>query len=69
MKYYVIQITTNSVGTATAITEKESLDGAKMLFHQIMASVYASSDITYALAMIVNDLGFCEVMERYPTAA
>lgn len=68
MKYYVIQITTNSVGTATMITEKTSIDEAKMLYHQILASVYADKDVSYALVMIVNDLGFCEVMERVPTA-
>lgn len=69
MKYYVIQITTNSVGTATMITEKASIDEAKMLYHQILASVYADKEVSYALVMIVNDLGFCEVMERVPTAA
>ena len=68
MKYYVIQITTNSIGTATMITEKTSIDEAKMLYHQILASVYADKDVSYALVMIVNDLGFCEVMERVPTA-
>ena len=69
MKYYVIQITTNPVGTATMITEKTSIDEAKMLYHQILASVYADKDVSYALVMIVNDLGFCEVMERVPTAS
>ena len=68
MRYYVIQITTNSIGTATMITEKTSIDEAKMLYHQILASVYADKDVSYALVMIVNDLGFCEVMERVPTA-
>lgn len=69
MKYFVIEIETTEGGTAKQITEKASLDAAKGLFHQILASVYANSAITYALVMIVNDLGFCEVMERVPTAA
>ena len=51
------------------ITEKTSIDEAKMLYHQILASVYADKDVSYALVMIVNDLGFCEVMERVPTAS
>ena len=68
MKYFVIEIETTESGTAKQITEKATLDEAKGLFHQILASVYANKDITYALVMIVNDLGFCEVMERVPTA-
>jgi len=68
MKYFVIEIETTAEGTAKQITDKATLDEAKGLFHQILASVYANNKITYALVMIVNDLGFCEVMERVPTA-
>lgn len=68
MKYFVIEIETTEGGTAKQITEKATLDDAKGLYHQILASVYANKAITYALVMIVNDLGFCEVMERVPTA-
>jgi len=68
MKYFVIEIETTADGTAKQITEKATIDEAKALYHQILASVYANKDITYALVMIVNDLGFCEVMERVPTA-
>lgn len=68
MRYFVFEIETTADGTAKQITEKATLDEAKGLFHQILASVYANNKITYALVMIVNDLGFCEVMERVPTA-
>ena len=68
MRYFVIEIETTAEGTAKQITDKATLDEAKGLFHQILASVYANTAITYALVMIVNDLGFCEVMERVPTA-
>ena len=67
MRYFVIEIETTESGTAKQITEKATLDEAKGLFHQILASVYANNNITYALVMIVNNLGFCEVMERVPT--
>lgn len=68
MNYFVIEIETTADGTAKQITEKATIDEAKALYHQILASVYANPAITYALVMIVNDLGFCEVMERVPTA-
>lgn len=68
MRYFVVEIETTADGTAKQITEKATLDEAKGLYHQILTSVYANKDITYALVMIVNDLGFCEVMERVPTA-
>lgn len=68
MRYFVIEIETTSSGTAKQVTEKATIDEAKALFHQILASVYANSEITYALVMIVNDLGYCEIMERVPTA-
>lgn len=67
MRYFVIEIETTAEGTAKQITEKATIDEAKALYHQILASVYANPAITYALVMIVNDLGFCEVMERVPT--
>ena len=66
--YYVLEITTVNGATAKAVTEKATIDEAKMLFHQIMASAYASNKVSYALCMIINDKGFCEVMERIPTA-
>ena len=69
MTYFVDEIVTVDGATAKQITEKATLDEAKALYHQILASVYANEKATYALVMIVNDLGFCEVMERVPTAA
>ena len=68
MRFFVLEIETTASGTAKQITEKATRDEAKGLYHQILASVYANKEITYALVMIVNDLGFCEVMERVPTA-
>lgn len=67
MRYFVVEISTANGATAKAVTEKATLDEAKMLFHQIMASAYANDNVTYALCMIINDKGFSEVMERKPT--
>lgn len=65
-RYFVMQVTTDSVGTATAVTEKATIDEARGLFHQILASIYANTDVTYGLVMVINEQGFCEVMEQYP---
>lgn len=67
MRYFVLEIETTASGTAKQVTEKATLEEAKGLYHQILASVYANKEITYALVMIINDRGFCEVMERVPT--
>lgn len=67
MRYFVLEIATVNGATAKAVTEKATLDEAKMLFHQIMASAYANDKVTYSLCMIINDKGFSEVMERKPT--
>ena len=66
-RYFVLEITTIDGATAKAIWEQTTLDAAKMQFHQIMAAAYANENCTYALCMIINDAGFCEVMERKPT--
>ena len=66
MRYFVMEIETDAIGTAKQVTEKATLDEARGLYHQIMSSVYANSSITYALVMVINEKGFCEVMEQYP---
>jgi hypothetical protein len=65
-RYFVTEITTTADGTAKAITEKNSVDEARMLFHQILASAYANPAVTYALVYIMNEQGFCQAMETYP---
>lgn len=66
-RFFVLEITTVNGSTSKAVWEQPTLDTAKMQFHQIMASAYANENCTYALCMIINDRGFCEVMERKPT--
>ena len=67
-RYFVIEITTTETGTATNITEKATIEDAKMLYHQILAAVYANKNVTFAICMVINDkLGF-EEMERFTIA-
>ena len=66
-KYFVLEITTVNGETAKAVWEKDSIDEAKALFHQIMAAAYTNENCTYALCQIIDDRGFCQISERKPT--
>ena len=56
--YFVIQITKtkDSQAYATAITIKNSYNEAKMLYHQILSSVYASADNMYHSIVKIEDV-------------
>ena len=64
-RYFVVQISTVNGATATAITEKNDLDAAKSLYHQILASCYITEGIEYFLVYIENEYGNRERMEMY----
>ena len=66
-KYFVLEITTVDGTTAKAVWEKDSIDEAKALYHQIMAAAYSNENCTYALCQIIDDRGFCVITERKPT--
>jgi hypothetical protein len=66
MKYYVLEITTVNGTTAKALWEHSTLEAAKAQYHQILASAYANTNLTYALVQIIDDRGFCQVTERIP---
>lgn len=58
MKYFVIEAASVNHGTiAKAITEKDTLDEAKMLFHQVRASALANPELTYSLCEIIDEAG------------
>ena len=58
-KYFVTQITktTDSEVYAIATTVKDTEKEAKALFHQILASVYATANIEHAIVKIDNYYG------------
>lgn len=64
MMYFVVEITTVNGQTAKSLWDQATLDAAKAQYHQILASAYSNPNLTYALCMIINEKGFCEVMER-----
>lgn len=64
MKYFVVEVTsTDNEVYAKGITEKDDLDEAKMLFHQVMAAAYANPEVLYAMCIIVNEYGANEMIE------
>lgn len=67
-KYFVVEVTRTegSESCATAVHVKDTIDEASMLYHQIMASIYANDAVVYGLCQIINSDGGIEVMERYP---
>ena len=70
-KFFVIQITktTDSDVYATGITVKENEDAgkalkdAKMLYHQILASVYSTANIDHAIVKVDKMFGNTILME------
>lgn len=54
VKFYVTQITNTGDTDPTAIAtfEKTDINEAKMLYHQIWASIYANPAVTHALVYI-----------------
>lgn len=64
MKYFVIEVSSTDYETyAKGISEKDNIEDARMLFHQIMASAYANPDVLYAMCIIYNDRGGNELIE------
>ena len=67
MRYFVLEIETVNGATSSLITEKATEDEAKALFHQILSSAYANPNLTYAICQIIDERGYCLVMEKIPS--
>ena len=66
MKYFITQATRNKgEADAVAVTVKTDLKEARMLFHQILASAYASATLEFAEAQVLNEYGAVELVEQY----
>ncbi|MBO7667766.1 MAG: hypothetical protein J6T26_04820 [Firmicutes bacterium] len=65
--FYVIEITIVSGTAAKAVWDKESLEAAKMQFHQTLASAMANPNVSSCLCMVIDGRGAvinCEYWER-----
>lgn len=67
MKFFVTTITrVKGSPSAIATIEKDDIKQARMVFHQAMASAYATADLEYAQAYIRNDVGGTDLEELIP---
>lgn len=57
MRWYVVEIATTAEGTAKAVTEKQDFNEAKMLYHQILASMMANTNVTEGICTILDGSG------------
>lgn len=58
MEYYVLEaVKIKNQNTAVAVTIKTDEKEAKMVFHQILASAYANSDLENVVVEITNSYG------------
>lgn len=65
-KYFVIQRTKTSDSETYAVAEtiKDTEKEARIVYHQILASVYANDKIEYAVVKIDNYYGNAVIMEN-----
>lgn len=73
MKYNVLKFITNTAGqySATVDSTFENLDGAKVKYHQSLASLINAPDVLVAVVQIVDEYGnlmsgFREVVDHTP---
>lgn len=57
MLYYVVEISHTKQGIAKAVTEKPDLDGARMLYHQVLSSMLANENVTFGICTILDNDG------------
>lgn len=59
MKYNVLSFTTNTSNqySASVVATYDNIDGAKVKYHQLLASLHNASDVKIASVVIVNQYG------------
>lgn len=66
--FCVIEIITVSGTPAKAIWDKDSLDSAKMQFHQTVASAIANVNASSCLCMVIDGRGAVQCYEYWERA-
>lgn len=70
--YDLIKKVTNTQGQYSCTVENfESADSAKVKYHQMLAAYYNASDVSYAVALILDEYGkeltgFREIVDKRP---
>lgn len=59
MKYNVLSFVTNTSNqySASVVATYDNIDGAKVKYHQLLASLHNASDVKTASVLIVNQYG------------
>lgn len=55
--YFVIESSIANNAQANAITVKDTLNEARMVFHQVRASALANPAVTYNLTQVIDETG------------
>lgn len=70
MKYYVLNLLTNTAGQDASSVEvysddanKSAHDKAVVAYHQTLATFHNADDVLYAVVMILNEYGNVEIKE------
>lgn len=59
MKYNVLSFITNTQNqySASVVATYDNIDGAKVKYHQLLASLHNASDVLFASVKLVNEYG------------
>ena len=74
MKYNVLQFVKNTAEqySASVVATYDNIDGAKVKYHQLLASLHNANDVLFASVKLVNEYGnevagYFEVVDHRPT--
>lgn len=75
MKYNVLSFITNTQNqySASVVATYDNIDGARVKYHQLLASLHNASDVLFASVKLVNEYGnevagYFEMVDHRPTA-
>lgn len=65
MKFYVVKLLTNTSGQdgSELVAVYDNQEGAKVRYHQILASLHNTAGVLYAVVSILNENGDCVIKE------
>lgn len=64
MKFYLVKLLTNTAGQdGSTIDVYDSLEGAQVAYHNILAAFHNASDVLYAVVEILNENGDSQIKE------
>ena len=74
MKYSILSFITNTSNqySASVVATYDNIDGAKVKYHQLLASLHNADDVLFASVKLVNEYGnkvgeYFEVVDHRPT--